>query len=301
VRSASGPAFGVYLPQLRMPFPVLEERVRAAEDLGFHSAWFMDHLAAPALPEADTLEAWTVASALATRTSTIRLGHLVLCAPFRHPALLAKMAASLDVISEGRLELGLGLGSVPGELRAWGFGEDGAAVRAERLAETLEILERLFTGEPVTYEGRHFRLDGVTARPTPHQPRIPVHLGGAGPRLTLPLVRRFADWWNCPSTAVDRLDELLPQVGKARVSVQHPVGLAPDRASRDEVRATAERRFGSWGGLVCGTPDEVASTLTAEAAKGVELFVLQFSDFGSPETLELFAREVAPAVRERAG
>ena len=112
----SGPWFGLYLPQLRMSFDRVLERTLAAEAAGFDSVWLMDHLTAPAAPEVDTLEGWTVASALAARTSKIRIGHLVLCDPFRHAVLLAKMAATLDVISGGRLDLGIGWGSVPAEL-----------------------------------------------------------------------------------------------------------------------------------------------------------------------------------------
>jgi alkanesulfonate monooxygenase SsuD/methylene tetrahydromethanopterin reductase-like flavin-dependent oxidoreductase (luciferase family) len=297
VPAVPGPHVGVFLPQLRMSFATIEERVLAAEEAGFHSVWFMDHLAAPAAPEADCFEGWTLACAVGARTSAIRIGHLVLCNQFRHPALLAKMAATLDVLTGGRLELGIGWGSVREELRSWGIGDEPAAVRADRLRETLEILRLLFTGERVSYHGRHYRLDGVVARPSPVAGTVPIHIGGGGPRLTMPLVREFADWWNCPSYAVARLDALRPLAGDARVSVQHPVGLAPSSAAREEVAATARRRFGSWGGLICGTPDEVAAALRAEADAGVELFVLQFSDFGTPDTLRLFATEVLPALR----
>lgn len=296
VPAMPGARVGVFLPQLRMSFATIEERVLAAEEAGYHSVWFMDHLAAPAAPQADCFEGWTLATAVGARTGSIRIGHLVLCNQFRHPALLAKMAATLDVVTGGRLELGIGWGSVREELRAWGIGDEPADRRAERLRETLEVLRLLFTGEPVSYQGRHVHLDGVVARPTPVAGRIPIHIGGGGPRLTMPLVREFADWWNCPSYAVARLDELRPLAGAARVSVQHPVGLAPSSAARDEVAETARRRFGSWGGLICGTPDEVAAALRAEAAAGVELFVLQFSDFGTPATLRLFADEVLPAL-----
>lgn len=288
---------GLFLPQVRMPFATIEARVRTAEELGFDSVWLMDHLAAPALPDADTLEGWTLATALAARTTRIRIGHLVLCDPFRHPALLAKMAATLDIVSDGRLELGLGWGSVEAELQAFGFGAEAPAVRAARLGETLEVLELMFAGERFSYRGRFVELHGAIGRPRPvQQPRIPIHLGGAGKRLTMPLVAHHADWWNCPSYAVDRLDELRPLAGRARVSVQHVVGLAPSAAERDEVTAVAERRFGSWGGLVTGTPDEVAAALATEAAAGVELFVLQLSDFGAPETLELLATQVLPVL-----
>ena len=292
--------FGVFLPQLRMSFETILERTLAAEAAGFDSVWLMDHLAAPAAPEWDTLEGWTLAAGLATRTSRIRLGHLVTCDPFRHPAVLAKMAATLDVLSDGRLDLGLGWGSVDAELRTFGIDAGTAPERAARLRETLEILPRMFTGEPFDYAGARYELTGAVGRPVPVQPRIPVHIGGAGPKLTMPLVREFADWWNCPSYAADRLAEARPQAGPARVSVQHPVGLAAGAADRDEVAAIVERRFGSWGGVVTGTPSQVADALSADVEVGARGFVLQFHDFGTAATLDRFMSDVAPAVRAAA-
>jgi len=293
--------FGLYLPQVRMSFERIVERTLAAEAAGFDSVWLMDHLAAPMAPEVDTLEGWTVASALAARTSTIRIGHLVLCDPFRHPALLAKMAASLDVISNGRLELGLGWGSVPQELDTYGFGRESPATRAAKMQETLDILGLMFGGDAFDYDGAHFTMRGATGRPTPVQAKIPIHIGGGGPQLTMSLVARYADWWNCPGYALERIDELRPLAGAARVSVQHPVGLAARSVDRDEVVATVQRRFGSWGGVVAGTADEVAANLAEETARGVEGFVLQFSDFGTPETINHFMQEVAPVVRAAGG
>ncbi len=300
VSEVGTPWFGLYLPQLRMGYDRIVERALAAEAAGFDSVWLMDHLVAPMAPHVDTYEGWTIATALAVETSRLRIGHLVLCDPFRHPALLAKMAATFDVVSDGRLELGIGWGSVPAELETFGFGPEPPATRAAKLHETLEILELMFAGEPFDYAGAYYRLRGATGRPVPVQPRVPIHIGGGGPRLTMPLVSRFADWWNCPGYALDRLDELKPLAGGARVSVQHPIGLAPDARSRDEVADTVRRRFGSWGAVVSGTPDEVAVALAGEVARGVDGFVLQFSDFGAPETLERFMREVAPAVRDEA-
>jgi alkanesulfonate monooxygenase SsuD/methylene tetrahydromethanopterin reductase-like flavin-dependent oxidoreductase (luciferase family) len=285
------------MPQIALAWPELEARALRAEALGFHSLWLMDHLMAPGAEERDSLEAWTTATALAVRTERIRLGHLVLCNGFRHPALLAKMAATLDRVSNGRLELGLGWGSVPKELAAFGIGDEAPAVRSARLRESIEVLRLLFTGERVSYEGHFHRLTDAIARPTPVQSPLPIHVGGAGPKLTLPIVRDCADWWNCIATGVDRLPELLPQVGKARVSVQHPIALAESAATRDAERERAERRFAGWGGLVAGTADEVAHALAREARLGVELFICAFADGGRPETLERFAREVVPAVR----
>jgi alkanesulfonate monooxygenase SsuD/methylene tetrahydromethanopterin reductase-like flavin-dependent oxidoreductase (luciferase family) len=290
------PWFGLYLPQLRMSFDRMLERTLAAEAAGFDSVWLMDHFAAPMAPEVDTFEGWTIATALAARTSTIRFGHLVLCDPFRHPVLLAKTAASFDVISNGRLELGVGWGSVRDELRTFGFGPEPAAVRAAKLRETLEIVERMFSGESFDYAGEHYTLHAATGRPVPVQTHVPVHIGGGGPKLTMPLVERFADWWNCPGYALDRLDELRPLAGTARISAQHPIGLARSAKDRDDATSQVHRRFGSWGGVIAGTADEVAAALAVEVDRGVEGFVCQFSDFGTPETIELFMREVVPAV-----
>lgn len=291
------PWFGLFLPQLRMSFATILERALAAEAAGFDSVWLMDHLAAPAAADQDTFEGWTLAAALAVRTTTIRIGHLVTCDPFRHPAVLAKMAATVDVLSEGRLELGLGWGSVERELETYGIGAGPPKARAARMRETVEILDLMFAGEPFDHDGTH-QLRGAIGRPRPCQlPRPPLHIGGAGPQLTMPLVRDHADWWNCPTYAVDRLAELRPLAGDARVSVQHPVGLALDAATRDETVATAKRRFGSWGGLVAGTAAEVADALAAEVAGGVEGFVVQLTDFGTPESAAHFMAEVAPTVR----
>jgi alkanesulfonate monooxygenase SsuD/methylene tetrahydromethanopterin reductase-like flavin-dependent oxidoreductase (luciferase family) len=293
----ASPWFGLYLPQLRMSFDRILERTLVAEAAGFDSVWLMDHLAAPMAPDVDTFEGWTIASALAARTTRIRIGHLVLCNPFRHPALLAKMAATLDVISNGRLDLGIGWGSVPAELHTYGFAPEPAAVRAAKMRETLEILQLMFGGEPFDYEGVHFRLQSAQGRPVPVQARVPVHIGGGGPRLTMPLVRDHADWWNCPGYALDRIEELRPLAGNARVSAQHPIGLASSSAERDEVVATVHRRFGSWGGVIAGTADEVGDALAREIDTGIEGFVCQFSDFGTPATMRHFMTDVASRFR----
>jgi alkanesulfonate monooxygenase SsuD/methylene tetrahydromethanopterin reductase-like flavin-dependent oxidoreductase (luciferase family) len=288
----AAPRFGVFLPQLRMPFETLLERALAAEATGFDSVWFMDHLVAPALPEADCLEGFTVATAVAARTTRIRVGHLVLCDAFRHPALLAKMAATLDVISGGRFELGVGWGSLPGELEAFGLGREAPEARAARLEESIAVMRALWRGERVDHRGRFFQLAGALARPRPVQDPLPIHVGGAGERLTLPLAARVGSWWNCPSYAADRLAALAPRVAPARISVQHPVGFVREERERAAVATLAERRFAAWGGLRVGTAAELAGAFRAEAALGAELFILQFHDFGQPDTLAAFAAGV---------
>jgi alkanesulfonate monooxygenase SsuD/methylene tetrahydromethanopterin reductase-like flavin-dependent oxidoreductase (luciferase family) len=266
------------------------DKARKLEDLGYSTLFMPDHFGEELAP----LPAIAMAAA---HTTTLKIGALVFDNDYKHPAILAKECATIDLLSDGRLELGIGWGSVEQELRAYGFTADRPTVRAARLSETLDILRLMFDGRRFDYEGRYYRLANAIGRPVPAQGRLPLHVGGAGPRLTLPLVARHADWWNCPSYAVDRLGALRHQVGQARVSTQHPVALAPSRQERDDVVATARRRFGSWGGLLAGTADEIATALAAEAAQGVELCILQFSDFGDPETLARFASDVAPAIR----
>jgi alkanesulfonate monooxygenase SsuD/methylene tetrahydromethanopterin reductase-like flavin-dependent oxidoreductase (luciferase family) len=183
------------------------------------------------------------------------------------------------------------------ELRTYGFSDEPAAVRAAKLRETLDILALMFGGEPFDYEGTYYTLRGAQGRPVPVQPRIPVHIGGGGALHTMPLVRDHADWWNCPGYALDRLDELRPLAGHARISAQHPIGLAANDAERDEVTATVQRRFGSWGGVIAGTSGEVADALAQEVARGVEGFVCQFGDFGAPATIERFMTDVASEFR----
>jgi len=293
----AGVWLGLFLPQLRMRADTIVERAQAAEAAGFDSVWLMDHLAAPGALEHGTLDGWTLAPVLAARTSTIHIGHLVTADPFRHPAVLAKMAATLDVLSDGRLELGLGWGSVEDELTRFGFDAGPPARRAARLGESIEILRLMFAGEFFDYRGDHFELRGAIGRPTPVQERVPIHIGGAGPKLTMPLVRAHADWWNCPSYASDRLPELRPLAGDARVSVQHAIGFVTDGADRDAVEAVAQRRFGSWGGLLVGTAPELVDALASDVANGAQGFVLQFSDFGMPATVQEFMRTVAPGLR----
>jgi len=251
--SGAGLEFWVYLPQMRMSFPTILERARAAEAAGFDGVALMDHLAPPGLTSAGMYDAMTTAAAVAAATERLKVGHLVLCGSFRHPCVLAKEVVSLDHLSGGRFELGLGWGSVPGELERFGLAAEDARTRAGRLAEALDVLAALFTGEDVDYDGDFYTLRG--ARQSPR-----------------------------------------PLAGKARMSTQHPVGLAAGPGDVDGVSEVARRRFGGWGGLITGTAERVAEQLTGLAGRGVERFYLQFSDFAMPETLERFGAEVIPAV-----
>src|SRR5215469_10125114 len=141
--ATAGIEFGIYLPQVALTFEEILGRALECERLGYDSLWLYDHLYTPGLPQAPSLEAWTLATALLARTSRLRVGHLVACNNFRHPAVLAKMATTLDVISGGRLEFGIGSGSVEAEHEQAGIGWGSPRERSERLGEALEIITRM--------------------------------------------------------------------------------------------------------------------------------------------------------------
>ncbi|MCB0993968.1 MAG: LLM class flavin-dependent oxidoreductase [Acidimicrobiales bacterium] len=291
-------SFSLFLPQIHMTPDAIEHRVRTAEEFGFDGVALMDHLVPPGRPDGECYEGFVLASFLAARTQRLQISHLVVCSEFRPPALLAKMATTLDHVSGGRFELGVGWGSWPEEFAQFGLPDYPPAVRAARLAESLDIIERLWSGERFDHAGTHFTLREALQLPAPLNGRIPILIGGSGKRYTLPLVRRFADWWNCPSYAMDRLDELVPLAGSARVSAQHPIGLVAHSGERDAVTDEALRRYGNWGGLIVGTSDEVIAALVQEKEAGVERFFVLFTDFAQPDTIRRFATEVIPAVAQ---
>jgi alkanesulfonate monooxygenase SsuD/methylene tetrahydromethanopterin reductase-like flavin-dependent oxidoreductase (luciferase family) len=295
--SAAVPEFWLYLPQMRMSFGTITQRARAAEQAGFDGIALMDHMAPPALPSADSFDAM---AAIAAATTSLKISHLVLASSFRHPCILAKEMVSLDHLSGGRFELGIGWGSVPAELTRFGLPVEDNARRSARLEEYLKVWAALFTGQPVDFDGDFVTLRGAQISPLPLAGRIPVVIGGGGARLTMPLVARYADWWNCPGYAFSRLDELKPLAGQARISTQHPVGLAADPADVPAVTALTQRRFAGWGGLITGTTADVAAALADLTTRGVERFYLQFSDFGTPDTLARFGAEVIPQLRASA-
>jgi alkanesulfonate monooxygenase SsuD/methylene tetrahydromethanopterin reductase-like flavin-dependent oxidoreductase (luciferase family) len=292
-----GPEFHLFLPQMRLSPDALVARARAAEASGFDGIALMDHLVPPGAPDHPVYEAFTTATWLAAVTERLRLSHLVLCDSFRHPAVLARQAVTLDHLSGGRFELGIGSGSTPGELVASGFEVGGAADRRRRLQETLELLTRFWTGEPVHYRGSFFQVDGVRQLPVPRE-RIPILIGGTGVETT-ELVARYADWWNVPVHQLDRWAAARTRVGTARVSVQVLVTLITDQSRRQEVVAVASRRFGRMGepGHLVGSGTEIVHGLEELAAEGAERIYTWFTDFAPPDTLAVFGREVIGAIR----
>jgi alkanesulfonate monooxygenase SsuD/methylene tetrahydromethanopterin reductase-like flavin-dependent oxidoreductase (luciferase family) len=298
---------GIYLPQVGFSYDEIVERARWVEEFGFHSLWLFDHIFFEGM-DLPTFEGWTLATALLAQTRSLRVGHLVLCANLRHPVLLGKMASSLDAVSNGRLLLGLGSGSVKEEHERAGFPWGSFADRTQRLEETLEIVTRMLDGERVTYAGEQFSVHDLPNMPAPTQ-RPPIIVGGGGAR-TLELVARYADWWNCPTYSLADLDlkiallhETCARVGRdpstIRLSTESVLALAPTERELPDVTALAERRFGAgaWGlhaSEHIGTPETVVRRLREAIDKGVTFFVFFLHDRVSRSTLQLLAEEVVP-------
>jgi alkanesulfonate monooxygenase SsuD/methylene tetrahydromethanopterin reductase-like flavin-dependent oxidoreductase (luciferase family) len=305
----TGLDIGVYVPQMGFSYSDVLHRAKRCEELGIGSLWLYDHLYGPGVPNIASLEAWTLATALLSQTERLRVGHMVLCNQFRHPAVLAKMATTLDQISDGRLELGIGSGSIEDEhLRMglpWGtFGE-----RSERLGEALEILTQAFAGESIDFTGKHYTVRDMPIVPGPVQrPRPPIIVGGVGEKFTLPLVARYADVWNVPTYALGELEHkvavlrsICEDIGRDPetivLSVEAVLALAPDDAALPKVRELAEKRFGGPGfglreaGLV-GTAPQIIDRLKEWEALGFGQIVLFTHDRASDQTLDLLASAV---------
>ena len=272
----------LFLPQVRVPVADIVEKSRHAEASGFTGVAFIDPLEAPGLPDENIWEAMSVATWVAAKTERLRIGHLVLCDAFRHPAVLAKQAVTLSEASGGRFELGLGSGSWPAEFARFDVGQQDPVARVKQLERHLGLITQ--------YWGRgEATADSQSPRPT-HP--IPLILGGTGRRM-MELVRTYADWWNIPANHIDKLAELVPVTGSARVSIQQMVGFVRKDNDPNAVREVSTRRFGNLGlGLVCGDADELSGHFGKLSGQGVERFYVWFADFAAPESLHEFGETV---------
>ena len=281
--------FWLFLPQMRLTMDQLSQRALHAESAGMAGMAGMDHMAPPLAESSPMFDAMITNAWLATQTRHLSVGSLVLCDSFRHPAVLAREAVSLDHLSGGRFELGIGWGSVAAELETFGIGSTKASARVGRLKETLEIVKALWRGETLDYDGEYFTLRGAQQQPGPLA-TIPIVIGGAG-RKTMELVAAHADWWNVHVGILDKLDDMRPRAGSARCSLQVQVAFVPSEDRREEVTALARRRFGGMGPVV-GTAPELVDYFGSLAERGVERVYVWFSDFAPPETLAAFGEEV---------
>ena len=189
---------GIDVSQHQLEWPELRERVAWADQAGFESAWVFDHFTALyGDRKGPSLEAWTVLAALAAVTTRIRLGALVTGVTYRHPSLLATEVVTVDHVSAGRLNVGLGAAWHEEEHRRLGFDFPPAPERTERLDETVQIIKGLLTGDDFDFDGRHYRLQRAFYRPRPvQQPYPPIWIGAGGAKVMLPLAARHADVWH---------------------------------------------------------------------------------------------------------
>jgi F420-dependent oxidoreductase-like protein len=310
--------FGVFISPERPDYGDILADVLHCEAHGYHSVWTSDHLIGMySNPGDPRFECWTTMAALAADTSTIRLGQLVLCNPFRQPSLLAKMAATLDAISGGRLMLGLGTGWHEGEFAAYGYPYEGAAARVRRLDEAAQIIKKMWTEEAPSFEGRYYRIEGAYCSPKPVQrPHPPLMLAGIGEQLTLRTVARHADisnfaaWMGSPSDFRHKADVLSRHCVNAgrnfdeiTLSWANYTLISGDRGSAEislnSYTRSMQARYGSAGRdrrpPLCGTPEDVIEQVQAYIDAGVTLFIHRFMGDSFRDEATLFAEEVMPS------
>jgi F420-dependent oxidoreductase-like protein len=297
--------FGLFSPLAGLPFKAVTERAAMLERLGYHSIWLTDHFWNRGVPEADVLECTTTMSALGTTTQKLRIGSLVLCNSFRNPAMLAKVLATIDHLTNGRLEIGLGAGWLEEEYRGYGYEFPPTGTRLRQLDEGVQILKLLMTEERASFEGRHYKLSEAYSNPKPVQkPHPPITIGGSGEKLMLRIVAKHADRWNCPAGyrnfehKLDVLKQHCQAVGRdinqINISEQLLVCIGANEAEVEDKWKLAQR-LPFWRTGIKGTPGQIVELLRERVHKGITFFTIIFGDMNSNQSIELFAREVMPA------
>jgi len=283
-----------------------------AEELGYDSVWVYDHFHNVPVPAHEAVfECWTAMAALSQRTSRIRLGQMVGCAPYRSPALLAKITSTIDVISGGRLDWGIGAGWYDHEFRGYGYEFAANKDRIGMLRETVEIVKAMWSEPDVSYDGRYYQLQGAQCDPKPVQkPHPPVWIGGGGEQLTLRVVARHADYANFGGKPHE-------WAHKAEVLKQHCKAVGRDYdeiiktiAGEVFIRETEQELIDAgtksmWGepleswreGNLVGTPDQVSEKIQTYIDLGCTGFVPWCSDYPETESLRLLGEKVIPNFR----
>ncbi|MEJ2126226.1 MAG: TIGR03560 family F420-dependent LLM class oxidoreductase [Candidatus Bathyarchaeota archaeon] len=308
--------FGVFLPfyafrnQKTVPqmFEQLKEIVLGCEKLGYDSVWLDDHLMMGATP---ILECWTTLSALASVTKKIKLGTMVTCNLFRNPALLAKMAATLDNISNGRIELGIGAGVQKTEHEAYGFLFSSAKERIQRLNEAVEIIKKLWTYKQASYNGRYYKLKDAMCEPKPIQKNHPpIIIGGSGEELTLKVTAQKAnryDWGYLSSIIqyqhkLKVLENHCKKVGRNLDDIEKSCWPAAQIFIR-ETKYELEKQIPKWkrqGTSIeefmktnfVGKPENFIKLIQPYQNLGVTHFMLFFGDLPDLTGLQLFVKKV---------
>ena len=266
---------GLDVAQHQLLWPELAERVRFAESAGFDGAWVFDHFT-PLYGDRNgpCLEAWTLLAGLAAITSRIRLGVLVTGITYRHPSILATEAITVDHISKGRLELGLGAAWHQPEHEELGIPFPPLKERAERLEEGVQVIRLLMTRDQATFTGRHYQLAGASYHPKPVQrPHPPIWIGAGGEQLMLPIVARTADAWHAfgSEDSMARksrlLDQLAEKAGRDPKAILRSASLSLSRPWDQVRRRATQLRAAGFGYLIAEWPSEGKGRLEEFVAK----------------------------------
>ncbi|MEJ7584801.1 MAG: LLM class F420-dependent oxidoreductase [Acidimicrobiales bacterium] len=282
-----------------------------AEELGYDQLWVYDHVHNVPVPAHEAVfECWTTVAAISQRTSRIRLGQMVGCTGYRNPALLAKITSTVDVISGGRLDWGIGAGWYEQEFKAYGYDFPSAGTRIAMLEDCVEIVRRMWTEADATWAGQHFSVAGAQCDPKPlQQPHPPIWIGGGGERKTLRVVARLATHSNFggkPDEFTHKCEVLrghCADVGRDYDDITKT--WSPEVFVREteaeigtETRSFWGEPFESWSaGNLVGTPEQVTEKIRTYVGLGCTGFVPWCSDYPDHETMELFATKVMPELR----
>lgn len=305
--------FSVQTGQQNISWQELSETWRRLEELGFDGAWCHDHFIPAGTRDVDgpCMDGWTALAALAAQTSRMRLGVFVTGNTYRNPALLAKIATTVDHISGGRLNFGIGASWYETEHTAYGFEFGTAGQRLARLAEALEVITRLWSGEDrVSFEGEHYRLQDAPFLPRPvQQPRPPIWIGGSGERKTLRLVAQYADAWNglgALSTLTQKVEVLrqhCADVGRPFAQIQITAGapVIPDAIYEGYIERNAQRQGVSPEDLrrrtIGGSVEDMRAAVQSYADAGFTHLILMVNTPYDWAVFDRFAREVLLAAR----
>ncbi len=321
------PKFGVFVPQgWRMDLVKIKDPVeqygamtragQEAERLGFDSIWVYDHFHTVPKPTLETtFEAWTITAGLARDTKTIRIGQMVTCNGYRHPAYMAKVASTVDVLSHGRLDFGIGAGWYEHEWRAYGYGFPDAPTRLKMLGEALPIIKAMWTEDYATYDGKFYQVNGAINQPKGVQkPHPPIWIGGGGEKVTLKLVAKYGDASNFGGMNLDdfrhkadilrrHCDDLGRDydtiIKSANINV---LLLEPRDKDRGEELSAPYRNgqpYKEWSqGNFVGTPADLVSLIARMQDAGVQYFLIYVPDIAYDlSQLQMLGSEVLNVVR----
>jgi F420-dependent oxidoreductase-like protein len=309
--------FGIHSGQQHSDFPGYLDLWTTAEELGLDWASCFDHfLPIRSDPEGPCFEGMTLLAAMAAHTNRMRIGMIVLGVTYRHPAIVANMAATIDHVSGGRLEFGYGAAWYEMEHEQYGIPFPRIGVRMDMLDEACRVVRSLWTEKRTTFEGQHYQLRDAMCEPKPLQDHLPLIIGGSGERRTLRIAAEHGDGWNAFYMPLDQyrhklevLDRHCADVGRDRGEIRQqlavPMVLGDDEAEAQErLQELAARMRADIDEVrnlfLVATPEQFVETLQPYVELGVRDILMMARPPGDRRTIELFAKRVAPELRERA-